>query len=154
MKAVLASQDMPVWLDANARSLLQDARKQYLNLQLDREFCVVQGDTAYLFVWQGDVVQNSLAALLKHQGLQARNEGICIIVQHASLADVTRAMAQVAAQPGPTASQMLTRKEVPNTEKWDWVLPDELFLAGYASRALDLDAAHAWCIQLHEAAAH
>lgn len=23
-----------------------------------------------------------------------------------------------------------TSKDVPNTEKWDWVLPDELFLAG------------------------
>ncbi len=38
MLAVLASQHTPVWLDAKARSLLQDARKQYLNLQLDRDF--------------------------------------------------------------------------------------------------------------------
>ncbi len=154
MKAVLASQHMPVWLDANARSLLQDARKQYLNLQLDREFCVVEGDTIYLFVWQGDVVQNSLAALLNHQGLQARNEDICITVKHASLAMVTLAIAQVAAQPCPTAAQLFMRKDVPNTEKWDWVLPDELFLAGHTSRALNLEAAHALCIQLQESVAH
>lgn len=43
-----------------------------------------------------------------------------------------------------------TSKDVPNTEKWDWVLPDELFLAGYTSRALDLEAVHALCIKLYE----
>jgi ATP-dependent helicase Lhr and Lhr-like helicase len=154
MHAVLASQHTPVWLDANARSLLQDARKQYLSLQLDREFCVVEGDTAYLFVWQGDVVQNSLAALLNHQGLQARNEGVCITVKHASLAMVTLVIAQIAAQPCPTTAQLLMRKDVPNTEKWDWVLPDELFLTGHTSRALDLEAARTLCIRLHETAAH
>ena len=154
MKAVLASQHMPVWLDATARALLKDARKQYLCLQLDREFCVMEGDTVYLFVWQGDAVQNSLAELLNHQGLQARNDGICITVKHASLAMVTSAIAQIAAQPCPTAAQLFTRKDLPNTEKWDWVLPDELFLAGYASRALDLGAAYALCIHLHETSAH
>lgn len=154
MQAVLSSHDTPVWLDANARSLLQDARKQYLNLKLDHECCVVDGDTVYLFVWQGDVVQNSLAALLNHQGLHARNEGICITVKHASLSMVTLAIAQAAAQPCPTAAQLFMRKDVPNTDKWDWVLPDELFLAGHSSRALDLDAAHALCIHLHETSAH
>lgn len=150
MQAVLSSQDTPVWLDANARLLLQDARKQYLNLQLDREFCVVEGDTVYLFVWQGDAVQNSVASLLNYQGLQARNEGICITVKHASLAMVTSAIAQIATQPCPSAAKLFTRKDVPNTEKWDWVLPDELFLAGHTSRAVDLEAAHALCIQLYE----
>lgn len=154
MQAVLSSQDTPIWLDANARLLLQDARKQYLNLQLDHEFCVVEGDTVYLFVWQSDAVQNSVAALLNYQGLQARNEGICITAKHASLTMVTSAIAQVAAQPCPSAAQLFTRKDVPNTEKWDWVLPDELFLAGYTSRELDLEAAHALCIHLHESSAH
>jgi ATP-dependent Lhr-like helicase len=154
MRAVLASQHTPVWLDASARSLLQDARKLYLNLQLDREFCVLGGDTVYLFVWQGDMVQNSLVALLNHHGLQARNEGICIAVKHANLAMVSRAIAQVAAQPCPAAAQLFMRKDVTNTEKWDWVLPDGLFLAGHTSRALDLDAAHALCIQIYESAVH
>jgi hypothetical protein len=99
-------------------------------------------------------VENSLVALLNHQGLQARNEGICITVKHASLTMVTLAIAQIAAQPCPTSAQLFTRKDVPNTEKWDWVLPDELFLAGYSSRALDLGAAHALCIHLHETSAH
>lgn len=154
MQAVLASQHTPVWLDTKARSLLQDARKQYLNSQLDREFCVVEGDTSYLFVWQGDVVQNSLAALLNNEGLQACNEGICITVKHASLAMVTLAIAQVAALPCPTSAQLFTRKDVRNTGKWDWVLPDELLLANHTSRALDLEAAHALCLQLHKRSAH
>jgi hypothetical protein len=76
--------------------------------------------------------------------------GISITVIQASLDLVTQAIAQIAAQACPTAAQLFTRKDVPNTEKWDWVLPDELFLAGYRGRELDLDAAHALCIKLYE----
>ena len=145
MRAVLASQDVPVWLDANARSLLQAARQQYLNLQLNRVPYVVEVDAVYLFVWQGDAQQDALVALLKTQGLQAHNGELCITVKHATLIMVTTAMAQVAAHPCPTAAQIFTRHDVPNAEKWDWVLPDDLFLASYASRALALEEAHALC---------
>lgn len=144
MRAVLASQDVPVWLDANARSLLQDARKQYLSLQLDSARCVVEGSTLYLFLWQGDVLQDSVAALLKHQGLQARNDGICITIQHVTLGMVTEAIAQIAARPCPAAAHIFTRQDLPNSEKWDWVLSDDLFLAGYVSRSMSLVDAHAF----------
>jgi ATP-dependent helicase Lhr and Lhr-like helicase len=145
MRAVLASQDLPVWLDASARSLLQEARKQYLTLQLDRMPCVVEGKAVHLFLWLGDIAQNSLAALLVHKGLHASNEGICITVKHATLTVVQEAIAQIAAQPCPTAAQLFTRQDVPNSEKWDWTLPDDLFFAGYASRAFALEDAHEFC---------
>lgn len=145
MRAVLASEDLPVWLDATARSLLQDARKQYLTLQLDRMPCVVEGNAVHLFFWRGDIVQNSLAALLEHTGLQVSNEGICITVKNATLVMVQEAIAKIADQPCPTAAQIFTRQDVPNSEKWDWVLPDDLFFAGHASRSLALEDAHAFC---------
>ena len=145
MRAVLASQDTPVWLDASARALLQDARKQYQRLQLDQVTCVAEGATVYLFLWQGDVLQDALVALLAHQGLQARNEGIGITVANATLDMVRTAIGQIADQPCPQAAQILTRRDAPNSEKWDWVLPDDLFFAGYASRALALEEAHALC---------
>jgi hypothetical protein len=39
----------------------------------------------------------------------------------------------------------LNRQAIGNPEKWDWVLPDRLFHASYASSRLDLAGAHAWC---------
>ena len=99
----------------------------------------------YLFLWQGDALQEALAALLQHQGLQASNEGLCLVIQRATRAEVMAAIGQIAAQPCPTAADILSRKHVRNSEKWDWVLPDALFFASYASRALALEEAVIWC---------
>lgn len=145
MRALLASDAMPAWLDATAQMLLQDARKQYLHLQLDRVLWVEQGHTVYLFLWQGDALQDALVALLEHQGLQASNEEICIVLPRATLAMVRAAMGQIAKQPCPQAADILSRKNISDIEKWDWVLPDELFFASYASRALALEDAVIWC---------
>lgn len=145
MQAVLVSDTVPVWLDATAKALLQDAQKEYRNLQLDFQPWVEQGHAVYLFLWQSDALQDALAVLLQHQGLQASNEGACVVIQHASRATVRTAIAQIAAQPCPPAADVLSRKNIPHTEKWDWVLPDALFFASYASRALALEEAVAWC---------
>lgn len=145
IQAVLASDAMPAWLDATAQMLLQDARKQYRHLQLDRTAWVEEGGSVYLFLWQGDAQQEALAVLLRHQGLQASNEGICLVIQRATRADVMAAVAQIATQPCPAAADILSRKHVPDAEKWDWVLPDALFFASYASRALALEEAVIWC---------
>ena len=59
--------------------------------------------------------------------------------------EVMAAIGQIAAQPCPPAADILSRKNVRNSEKWDWVLSDELFFASYASRALALKEAVIWC---------
>jgi len=141
----LADNTQPAWLDADARRLLHDAQQQYQALQLDQVPCVQEGTNVYLFLWQGDLLQEALVALLQHQGEQASNEGIGIVIKQTSLAQVNAALASIASQPCPRADEILNRKQLGNAEKWDWVLPDDLFLASYASRALALDEAHTLC---------
>lgn len=145
MRSILASQEIPTWLDKNARSLLQDARKQYLNLQLDRSRYTTEGNKVYIYLWEGDDLQSSLAALLSHQGLEAINQGICITVKQSTPEMVNQAVREIASKPCPKAADIFRRKDIPNSEKWDWVLPDDLFFAAYASRALALEEAHALC---------
>ena len=145
MRTVLASDGMAAWLDATAKMMLQDARKQYLHLQLDHLPWVEEGGSVYLFLWRGDALQEALVVLLQHQGLQASNEGICLVIKRATHAEVMAAIGQIAAQPCPPAADILSRKNVRNSEKWDWVLSDELFFASYASRALALKEAVIWC---------
>lgn len=145
MRAILASGDIPVWLDATAKSLLCDAQRQYKALQLDGTCYVVEGHTIYLFLWQSDQVQAALAILLMSRGMQADNNGICVEVKHTTPAALADAFANIADQPCPPPEQILKRAQVRNPEKWDWVLPDDLFLASYASRALAFEEAHALC---------
>jgi ATP-dependent Lhr-like helicase len=148
MRAILASNDIPVWLDATARSLLGDAQRQYKALQLENNRFVVEGHTVYLFVWEGDQLQAGLATLLRSYGLDAKNDGICIEISHTTRALVKQRLLEICEQPCPAANTLIQRRDVSDPEKWDWVLPDDLFVASYASRALALEEAHAMCKKL------
>ena len=148
MRAILASNETPAWLDATAKSLLHSAQKQYRHLGIERLSYAVEGQTVYLFLWQGDTVQEALSAMLKNQGLDASNKGICIEITHTRIELVTTCLSEIGAHPCPMPDEILIRKQVSDAEKWDWVLPDDLFLAGYASRALALEEAHALCKNL------
>lgn len=145
MRAILASEDIPAWLDATARMLLRDAQRQYKALKLDDSRYVVEDHTVYVFLWQGDRVQAALVALLMNEGKHAENHGICVAVKYTNPEAMADTLAKIADQPCPLPDKVLVRKQVADTEKWDWVLPDELFLAGYASRALALEEAHKLC---------
>jgi ATP-dependent Lhr-like helicase len=148
MRAVLAGNDIPVWLDAMAQSLLGDAQRQYKALRLENTRFVVEGHTVYLFLWEGDQVQEALEVLLKSYGLDAKNIGICIEISHTTRELVERRLSEISAQPCPAADAIIQRRDVRDSEKWDWVLPDNLFLASYASRALALETAHSLCQSL------
>lgn len=148
MRALLACGDTPVWLDAIAKSLLKDAQRQYRELQLDETCYVVEGHTVYLYLWQSDQIQGAVAVLLANRGQQAENKGICIEIKHTTPAALVGALTQIAAEPCPAPEKLLKRKQIADLEKWDWVLPDDMFLAGAASRALALEDAHALCEHL------
>ncbi len=142
MQQILVGDELPVWLDATARSLLRDAQRQYLALKLNDTAYVVEGPTVYLFLWQGDLIQETLAVLLRQHGLAASNGGICIKIAHTTLARVTQVLTHISQHPCPTPAEALEGQSVPDVEKWDWVLPNDLFLDGYASRSLSLQAAY------------
>jgi ATP-dependent Lhr-like helicase len=148
MRTVLASSEHPAWLDATAQSLLMDAQRQYKALQLEDRRYVVEGDAVYLFLWQGDQLQDALAVLLRSVGLDAKNTGICIEISHSTRELIERRLLDISEKPCPAANAIIQRKSVSDAEKWDWVLPDDLFLTSYASRALALGDAHALCGKL------
>jgi len=147
MRLVLAASDVPNWLDATARSLLRDAQRQFQALQLNDRHYVVDGASVYWFIWQGDLVQDALCVLLRHHGFTASNAGICMQVSGTSVELVMAALSHISGQPCPQPDQVLVRRDIHDVEKWDWVLPDDLLLATYASRMLNLRAAHGLCCE-------
>ena len=148
MRAILAGSEIPLWLDATARPLLREAQQQYAALQLAETLSVVEGQTIHLFLWCGDRVQSALAALLMNAGVRAGNAGICLSVKYTTPALLANAWTKICTQPCPQAEQILTRQQVADSEKWDWILPDDLFLASYASRAFALEEAYELCTNL------
>jgi ATP-dependent Lhr-like helicase len=147
MRAVLAGDDEPEWLDAKAREVLRSARRHYRDLALSECTQVVEGSHINLFLWRGDAVQDGLVALLRAHGLTAENYGICVEVGRSNLPRLTAVLKEIAAEPCPLPEKVLNRQAIGNPEKWDWVLPDRLFYASFASSRLDLAGAHAWCVE-------
>lgn len=145
MRALLASKEQPIWLDAAAQSLLRDAQRQYQTLQLDATHHVVEGTTVYLLVWDGDATQQALAVLLRSQGLAASNQKIAIEIKHTTVQLVADAMQKISSQPCPSPEAILQKTDLTSAEKWDWVLPDDLLLTSYASRALSFPEAYEVC---------
>jgi ATP-dependent Lhr-like helicase len=148
MRALLADDVTPLWLDETASALLETARRQYRDLGLAQNVRVSEGTTVNLFLWRGDRVNDALVALLRSRGLCAGNYGVCLKIDASSEQQVTEALAEIAAAPCPRPADILDRKSLGEPEKWDWVLPDALFYASFASRRLSLLEAHALCGRL------
>ena len=145
MRTVLAAEGELPWLDAGASEVIASARRHYRDLGLAERQFVVDGNAVHVFTWRGDATQDALVALLRGQGLAAENEGVCLRVNRVGVAELRAGLAVIAAAPCPAPVELLSRSIVGNPEKWDWLLPDRLFFASYASSRLDLGAAHALC---------
>ena len=147
MRAVLTGNEESDWLDEPAREVLRAARRQYRHLGLGESVLVAEGSSVNVFLWRGDALQDGLVALLRSRGLAAENQGICVEVSRCSVPRLTAALQEIAAAPCPSPDRVLNRQAIGNPEKWDWVLPDRLFHASYASSRLDLAGAHGWCAE-------
>jgi ATP-dependent Lhr-like helicase len=142
MRILLTETDTPEWLDGKARDVLAAARCHYSVLRLHERALLVEGRTVYLFSWRGDATQDALACLLRGVGLQAENIGMCLRVNGTTETHVGDALVDIATSPLPDPADLLKRQELGTPEKWDWALPDRLFFDSFASRRLDLRAAH------------
>jgi len=117
MRAVLAGEDEPVWLDEAAREVLRSARRHYRDMDLSECVQVAEGNGVNLFPWRGDAVQDGLVALLRARGLAAENHGICVEVGRVSVPRLTAVLQEIAAAPCPPPEQVLNREAIGNPEK-------------------------------------
>jgi len=79
MFAVYMEKDIPVFLDAQAKELLVEARESCTRYGLSSRTMLAQGSATHLFCWMGDRVQDTLAAMLRSKGTKAANEGIAVV---------------------------------------------------------------------------
>lgn len=143
MRAVLHGAKVPAYLDETAVELLQEARARYRHWNLDLVRLVSTGDKLCWFGWLGDEVMDTLALLLRAQGLTAQSRGLYLEVCEISQARLHEVLREVVAAPPEVASLAAS---VPNRqlEKWDPWLPPELLNKNYASHCLDLPGALAF----------
>jgi ATP-dependent Lhr-like helicase len=143
MRQVLAESSPVPFLDPFAQELLEEARGYFQHLGLDQRPVLEGEDTARIFPWVGDVTMNSLAMLFRHWGLNARNEGLCILVTHFGDHSLPRLLFDMSSRPLPDPATLVASVLNKQQQKWDWLLPEELLRRNYASHNLDVEAAMA-----------
>lgn len=141
MFAVYSERSVPVFLDAQAKELLAEARDNFNRFNLANTKMLPQGSTTYLFCWMGDRVMDTLAAMLRSKGMKAANEGIAIVVKNAS-PDEVRNCSRVLLKEGlPDAYELARSVANKACEKYDLFLTGDLLSADYAASKLDAEGA-------------
>lgn len=137
MRDIYRSTDVPVYLDATAKKLLKEARQSFSDCGLDQEYIVGEDEQVLLFPWRGSLIMNTLHMLLLDSGLKASQEGLAIKVKGVE-PDELMPYLQSLVNLGP-ANPLRLADVVRNkrSEKYDWVLTDELLNHNYVARFFD-----------------
>jgi len=138
MRSIYEQTNIPPYLDAQASTLLAQGRQKFHGLGLDERKIVSHDDSSFLFLWRGDRVTNTIAVVLQAAGLTIQNQGVALRVSGISPADLTGYLKRLV-EDGPAADPMALARAVPNneTEKFHYLLTEELLSAGYANSRLD-----------------
>ncbi len=97
----------------------------------------------------GDCVNDTVRLLLAHAGqMTASDRGTVCAVFPASEADTLATLEQIASEPPPEPLLLAAEVKNKSSEKYDWLLDEPLLNAEFASRKLNVPAAHALVRQL------
>jgi len=138
MRLVLMETVQVPFLDQQATDLLTEARSNFVQLGLDKEFAIPAGGGVRLFPWKGDWVMDTLRLVLAHRGYKVENEGVSLIVRNASLDSLSDDIFDLAQGAFPSEEEITRGLLNKAQEKWDRLLPDTLLDRNYVSHNLDI----------------
>lgn len=141
MRQVLAEETLVPFLDVVAAKLLAEARENYRRLGLKQNYVLPSGGSVRIFLWKGDWVMDTVALALRHKGLNAENEGLCIHVKSGAVDLIADTLRDFSAGALPTAEELVVSVLNKVREKWDGLLPDRLLTQNFASHHLDIPSA-------------
>lgn len=139
MLSVYSRQDVPRFLDANAKALLEEGRQAWRSMGLDRHRIVSQGNDVVLFPWVGSGRRDSLLLALLAAGFSAETYDITLTVR-ADEPDVRKALARLAEAPPPDPMDLARAVENKAVDKYDFYLGEDLLCRGWAAARIDAQA--------------
>ncbi|MGF6440394.1 DEAD/DEAH box helicase [Paraburkholderia youngii] len=148
MREILDS-DIPVpFLDPGARRFLEQGRKTYRALELDKAFIIDTGPAYVIFTWLGDAANEAICARLSTMDLTAQFDGPTIEVRHdVELGELADILSRAASEDWPDLDDLLVDCANITRQKWDFALTEPLLRKAYASLNLDIEGARQWLSQ-------
>lgn len=150
MGRILASDDVPPYLDGTAAALLAEGRVYYRSSGLADGGIMERNDGLFLTPWRGDGVLNAAVLMLRTKGLDADQSGGVLEVRDCSRSRLFSAASELLHEAPPSGETLAALVDDTTEEKFDAVLPDALRRAGYAAKHLDVPGARAWFAALLE----
>jgi ATP-dependent Lhr-like helicase len=141
MKVVYESNEIPPFLDANARTLLQEGRNAYAEYRLHQAPFVEYGNNVAIFCWAGDRVLDTLLVQLRDHELPVECDGIAIVVNDISASALIPHFRALAAEGPSDAVRLAGTVKNKVIEKHHVFLSEELLSVDYASSRLDPEGA-------------
>jgi ATP-dependent Lhr-like helicase len=140
---------VPVYLDQQAKSLLEEGRANFRRYALDQANYIPYADGSLYFPWCGDLALNTLQQQLAGRGFEVALEGPALVAE--AIDPGTLREAVLACEAERPVDVIALAKKIDNKieEKWDWALDDETLCASYASRAMRTNPATA-LVPMHE----
>lgn len=148
MFKLLCAGPAPSYLNTTARALYAEGQECFNALGLDRRCLVTDKGNTLLLPWCGDVVMETLAALLALHGVDAPCEGLCLNAGDASASEVGAALEAIATQPMPCGEALAVTVLNKADQRYSAWLDDALLCEDWASRRIDVAAAVTMAEQL------
>jgi ATP-dependent helicase Lhr and Lhr-like helicase len=123
--------DVPVYLDANAKTLFEEGRRHFREMDLNRTAILQDGDNSLLFPWAGDIAMDTLAAMCTHEGIQVEREGICLTARRTNVETLRSLLDRLAASPEPPGYELALEVENKETEKYHHYLTESRGIAAF-----------------------
>lgn len=140
MLTVYRSTAIPAWLDPDAQRLLSEGRAAFRRFGLDGGSVLAGESEVLLFPWAGDRSLHTAALALSGRGVSASVVGPAIGVKTGTR-ELGGVIGDLLDEPRPTATDLATRIENPEIDKWDWVLDEPLACESAGARLLDVEGA-------------
>lgn len=147
MRTLLSETTPCPFIDRTAQSLLDEARKLFIALELAQQQLIDKSGHCLLVSWLGDYANDALCILLKHVGIRCEAEGLFINARGSRI-EVVSALKRVGQLESTDLKTLLADVKNMRREKWDWALPEALLMKSFASISLDIDTAIAFAEKL------
>lgn len=139
MRKLLAGAEIPVYLDAMAKRMLDDAREAYLELSLDRTTIVPVGRGLYVLPWIGTKRLDTLAVALIANNFEVASDHHRLEIENCSKEGLVAALNAMLTGPNHSPEELSQMVGKPAIAKYDRFLTPELL--GLVAQAERLDIA-------------
>lgn len=141
MREVYERTRVPAYLDPIAGGLLDEGRRAFRELGLDRRRLVERPPDAVLFPWAGDRVMNTLVLGLTRSGCPAHAEGVAVVVPERSAAELSEALRATFVDDEPDAAAIAEQAGTLELEKHHRLIDEDLLALDFATSHLDVAGA-------------